>query len=65
MGERQKGVNDLKLASLRHDRHWVEVARSEALDLVGDGDGLAAHPDLVAELELVLEPEDQDFLLKS
>jgi ATP-dependent DNA helicase RecG len=65
MGERQKGGNDLKLASLRHDRHWVEVARDEALVLVGDGSGLAHHPALEDELELVLEPEDQDFLLKS
>ena len=65
MGERQKGVNDLKLASLRHDRHWVEVARQEALALVGDGSGLGAHPALVAELELVLRPEDEDYLLKS
>ena len=37
LGERQQGLSDLKLASLRHDRQWVEVARDEALRLVGDG----------------------------
>ncbi len=65
MGERQKGRNDLQLASLRRDREWVERAREAAVELVGDGTGLAAHPGLVTELELVLEPEDREFLLKS
>src|SRR5690606_39896878 len=40
MGERQKGRNDLKLASLRRDREWVEGAREGAVELVGDGTGL-------------------------
>ena len=34
MGERQKGRNDLKLASLRRDREWVAKAREVAFDLV-------------------------------
>lgn len=65
LGERQKGRNDLKLASLRRDREWVARARDAAIELVGDGTGLANHPDLVAELELVLSDEDREFLLKS
>jgi ATP-dependent DNA helicase RecG len=65
MGERQKGRTDLKLASLRRDRHWVEAAREVALELVGDGSGLADHPALEAEVDLVLDAEDEDFLLKS
>ncbi len=65
LGERQKGMSDLKLASLRHDREWVEIARSEALDLVGDGSGLDAHPALVQELDVLLHPDDEEFLLKS
>ena len=32
MGERQKGRSDLKLASLRRDREWVERAREVALE---------------------------------
>jgi ATP-dependent DNA helicase RecG len=80
MGERQKGRNDLKLASLRRDRDWVEHAREVALEIVdgrdaerGDGDdptavdgpgGLAAHPGLLDEVALFLDEDEQDFLLK-
>jgi ATP-dependent DNA helicase RecG len=52
LGERQKGRNDLKLASLRRDREWVELART------------AEHPLLRDELELFLDPEEESFLLK-
>jgi len=68
MGERQKGRSDLKLASLRRDRDWVERAREAAFAIVdgegGDGGGLDRHPDLLAEVALFLDDEDQDFLLK-
>ena len=65
MGERQKGRNDLKLASLRRDREWVERAREVALDLVGDGTGLQQHRLLAQELELLLDEDDAEFLQKS
>jgi ATP-dependent DNA helicase RecG len=65
MGERQKGRNDLKLASLRRDREWVERARQVAVDLVGDGTGLQGHPLLVEELDLVLDESDREYLAKS
>ncbi|MCU0270953.1 MAG: ATP-dependent DNA helicase RecG [Acidimicrobiales bacterium] len=65
MGERQKGHNDLKLASLRRDRAWVLRAREAAELLVGDDPTLSAHPGLAAELELFLADEDTEFLLKS
>ena len=65
LGERQRGMSDLKLASLRHDREWVGIAREEALALVGDGSGLERHPALVEELQVLLAPEEEDFLLKS
>jgi ATP-dependent DNA helicase RecG len=73
MGERQKGRSDLKLASLRRDRAWVERAREVAFAIVdgterSDGSegesGLDAHPDLASEVALFLDPEDQEFLLK-
>jgi ATP-dependent DNA helicase RecG len=68
MGERQKGRSDLKLASLRRDRAWVERAREAAFAIVdgegGEGGGLDHHPDLLAEVALFLDDEDQDFLLK-
>jgi ATP-dependent DNA helicase RecG len=63
MGERQKGRSDLKLASLRRDREWVERAREAAFAIVDD-EGLDAHPDLLAEVALFLDEEDQEFLLK-
>jgi ATP-dependent DNA helicase RecG len=63
MGERQKGRSDLKLASLRRDRSWVERAREVAFAVV-DGEGLDAHPDLADEVGLVLDDADQEFLLK-
>jgi ATP-dependent DNA helicase RecG len=65
MGERQKGRNDLKLASLRRDREWVERAREVAVELVGDGTGLDGHPQLRDELDLVLDETDREFLAKS
>jgi ATP-dependent DNA helicase RecG len=63
MGERQKGRSDLKLASLRRDRPWVERAREVAFAIVDD-EGLESHPDLADELTLFLDEEDQEFLLK-
>lgn len=64
MGERQKGRNDLKLASLRRDREVVVAARRDAIELVDDDPGLARHPELAAELELFLDEGDAEFLLK-
>ncbi len=65
MGERQKGRNDLKLASLRRDRETVEVARTVALSLVDETGSLAAFPELAEEVGLFLGEADTDFLLKS
>ena len=65
MGERQKGRNDLRLASLRRDREWVEAARSEALRMVGNGDGMVEHPELADEVSLFMADDESDFLLKS
>jgi ATP-dependent DNA helicase RecG len=65
LGERQKGRNDLRLASLRRDRELVALARDVAFDLVGDGSGLDAHPILRSEIELFLGAEDEEFLMKN
>jgi ATP-dependent DNA helicase RecG len=64
MGERQKGRNDLKLASLRRDREWVQKARDVAIELVDADPTLAAHPLLLEEIESFLGEEERDFLLK-
>ena len=50
MGERQKGRSDLKLASLRRDREWVERAREVAFAIVDGDGGLEAHADLLDEV---------------
>ncbi len=65
MGERQKGRNDLRLASLRRDREWVEAAREVAIGLVSDGSGLDAHAELADEVGLFLGADESAFLLKS
>lgn len=65
MGERQKGRNDLKLASLRRDREWVAKARDVAFALVDGSAGLAVHPLLRAELDLLLDDAEADYLLRS
>ncbi|MEY2435359.1 MAG: ATP-dependent helicase RecG [Acidimicrobiaceae bacterium] len=64
MGERQKGRNDLKLASLRRDREWVQHARDVAIEVVDADPTLAAHPLLLDEVESFLSEEEREFLLK-
>jgi ATP-dependent DNA helicase RecG len=65
MGERQKGRNDLKLASLRRDREWVVKAREVAFEIVDADPDLADHQLLAEEVALLLADDDADFLLKS
>jgi len=65
MGERQKGRNDLKLASLRRDREWVERAREAAIELIDRDPDLEAEPALSAEIERVLADDEAEFLMKS
>ncbi len=65
MGEKQKGRNDLKLASLRRDREWVEKAREVAFGLIDADPDLDSTPELAAEIELFLGEDEADFLLKS
>lgn len=65
MGERQKGRNDLRLASLRRDRAWVERARDAAFEVIDRLGGLGANDALVDEVRLFLGEDETDFLLKS
>ena len=65
MGERQKGRNDLRLASLRRDKDWVAAARAVAVEMIDADPELLAHPALADEIELMLGDSDADFLLKS
>jgi ATP-dependent DNA helicase RecG len=66
MGERQKGRNDLKLASLRRDRDWVVRAREVAIATIDDDPELDRNPVLASELPLFLgDDETSEYLLKS
>jgi len=65
MGERQKGRSDLKLASLRRDRYWVEKAREDAFEVLNADPTLQAHQTLLAEVDTLLADDETDFLLKS
>ncbi|HUR76743.1 MAG TPA: ATP-dependent DNA helicase RecG [Acidimicrobiales bacterium] len=65
LGTRQKGRNDLKLASLRRDLHLVEAAREVAFELVDAESGLAAYPLLADEVRLLIDADEAEFLFKS
>ena len=65
LGTRQKGVNDLKLASLRKHRKYVALAREVAFAIVGADPVLAAHPGLGTELRALVDDEDREYLFKS
>ena len=65
MNTAQKGRSDLKLASLRRDKELVSLAREAAFEIVDADPGLGHHADLADELELLLSPEDEEFLFKS
>ena len=65
MSTSQKGRSDLKLASLRRDRELVALAREAAFEIVDADPGLARHPILLDELDLLFTEEDEGFLTKS
>ncbi|MHB1930950.1 MAG: ATP-dependent DNA helicase RecG [Acidimicrobiales bacterium] len=65
LGTRQKGMSDLKLASLRRHRHTVGRAREIAFEIVDADETLAGNPDLAEELRLLVDPEEQEYLFKS
>jgi ATP-dependent DNA helicase RecG len=64
MNTAQKGRSDLSLASLRTDRDLIEHARQAAFDIVGNDPHLSHAHALRDELELLLSPEDEEFLFK-
>ena len=62
MGERQKGQNDLRLASLRRDKDTVALAREVAIELLdADDPSLAALGD---DVDVMLGRTDTEFLRK-
>jgi ATP-dependent DNA helicase RecG len=65
MNTAQKGRSDLRLASLRHDRDLVELARTVAFEIVDADPELAAHAELADELALLFTERDEDLLASS
>jgi ATP-dependent DNA helicase RecG len=65
LGVRQKGASDLKLASLRRDRALVALAREVAFELVDGHPGLEGLDELAAEIRLLLDPAEREYLFKS
>lgn len=65
MGARQKGRNDLKLASIAKDRHLIELARGYASEMVGRDPLLEGHLELQEELSAFLGAEEVEFLFRS
>jgi ATP-dependent DNA helicase RecG len=65
LGARQKGANDLKLASLRRHRKVVAKARDVAFEIVDADPTLADHATLRDEIRLLVDEEDREFLFKS
>jgi ATP-dependent DNA helicase RecG len=64
MGERQKGRNDLKLASLVTDKEWVGVAREVAVKIIDADPELEQHSELGDEIALLLGDDEAEFLMK-
>ena len=65
LGARQKGRNDLRLASLRRDRPLVEEARRVAEALFEEDPSLAGLGPLAEEIRLFVGEEEAEYLLKS
>ena len=63
MGERQKGQNDLRLASLRRDKDTVALAREVAIELLDAGDNSLEL--LLEDSAILLGNTDTEFLRKN
>jgi ATP-dependent DNA helicase RecG len=64
MSTDQKGVSDLKIASLRRDKQLIEQARTVAFEIVDADPTLARHRELASEVNLLLAREEKEFLTK-
>lgn len=65
MNSMQKGRSDLKLASLRRDRDLIDMARASAFEIIDADPTLSKNKPLRDELDLLLSPEDEEFLFKN
>jgi ATP-dependent DNA helicase RecG len=65
MNTAQKGRSDLKLASLRRDRDLIELARTAATELIASDPTLTSHKEIRDEIDLLLTPDEEEFLFKN
>ncbi len=65
LGARQRGRNDLRLASLRRDRDLVDLARALAQSVLDEDPGLERHPSFAQELRLFVGDEEARYLFRS
>lgn len=65
MNTAQKGRSDLKLASLRHDRDLIELARATAFEIIESDPTLKSHDEIRDEIDLLLTPDEEEFLFKN
>ena len=65
MGVTQKGRNDLRIASLRRDKEWVERAREAAIVLLDSPEGVEGISLLIQEVDLFFGQEETEYLFKS
>ncbi len=65
MNTAQKGRSDLKLASLRNDRDLIELARATALEIIAADPTLKSHNEIRDEIDLLLTPDEEEFLFKN
>ena len=65
MNTAQKGRSDLKLASLRQDRDLIELARATAFEIINADPTLKSHNEIREEIDLLLTPDEEEFLFKN
>ena len=65
MNTAQKGRSDLKLASLRLDRDLIELARATAFEIINADPTLKSHNEIREEIDLLLTPDEEEFLFKN
>ena len=65
LGVRQKGRNDLRLASLARDRELVNLAREVANEIVDADPLLEQRPDLKGELVFFIGDDEAEYLARS
>ena len=63
MGDRQKGQNDLRLASLSRDRDTVALAREIAIKILDEND--PSLPALLDDSAVILGNDDTEYLRKN